>query len=59
VVHDVMKAHPRDVSLTLVHFPVGGHRFATQAARAAECGGTRGKFSEVADLLFGECLFPS
>lgn len=54
VVHDVMKAHPRDVSLTLVHFPVGGHRFATQAARAAECGGTRGKFSEVADLLFAK-----
>jgi protein-disulfide isomerase len=48
----VMQKHPQDVSLVFVHFPLPGHRFARQAARAAECADTRGRFAEFVSLLY-------
>lgn len=37
VIRSVMAAHAKDVSVTLVHFPIPGHRFARLAAQTVEC----------------------
>jgi protein-disulfide isomerase len=50
----VMKRHPQDVSLVFVHFPIGGHRFARQAARAAECADLRGRFADLVSRLYAQ-----
>jgi protein-disulfide isomerase len=42
------------VSLTYIHFPLPGHRFALPAARAAECAGNQGRFEAMYDRLFDE-----
>jgi protein-disulfide isomerase len=47
-----MEKHPQDVSLVFVHFPLPGHRFARQAARAAECADARGRFPALVSLLY-------
>jgi protein-disulfide isomerase len=52
IARDAMRKHPADVSVVFVHYPLESHRFAEQAARAAECAGARGKFSEVVELLY-------
>jgi protein-disulfide isomerase len=44
--------YPTQVSLTYVHFPLSGHRFAIPAAQAAECAGEQGKFEAMHDALF-------
>jgi protein-disulfide isomerase len=44
--------YPKDISLTFVHFPIPGHRFAIPAARAAECAGEQGRFDAIYDRLF-------
>jgi len=36
----------------IVHYPLGMHRFAMPAARAAECAQPAGRFAEYVDLLF-------
>jgi protein-disulfide isomerase len=41
-----------DVSAVFIHFPLGFHRFARPAAKAAECAQTQGKFWEFAGLVF-------
>jgi protein-disulfide isomerase len=48
----VMKAHPNDVSVVFVHFPLVSHRFALQAARAVECADTRGRVSDLISDLY-------
>lgn len=52
VMRDVMKEHPKDVSLVFVHFPLDSHRFARQAAQAVECADARGRVSELVDLVY-------
>jgi len=49
-----MKKHPQEVSLVFVHFPLPGHRFARQAARAVECADARGRFAELVSLLYSQ-----
>jgi protein-disulfide isomerase len=46
--------YPTQVSLTFVHFPLPGHRFAIPAARVAECAGEQGRFEAMYDHLFDE-----
>lgn len=48
----VAAALPGQLSLTFVHFPLGSHRFAKPAARAAECARSSGRFAEMTRLLF-------
>jgi protein-disulfide isomerase len=54
--HTKLKAlrarYPTQVSLTYVHFPLPGHRFALPAARVAECAGEQGRFEAMYDQLF-------
>lgn len=40
------------ISLSFIHFPLPYHRFAIPAAKAAECAGSQGKFSEMHDSLY-------
>jgi protein-disulfide isomerase len=48
----VLNQYPEDVKLVFKHFPLGFHQYAQQAAQAAECAGTQGKFWEMHDALF-------
>src|ERR1700722_9250080 len=50
----VRERYPGQVSLTYVHFPIPGHRFAIPAARVAECAGEQGRFEQMHDHLFDE-----
>jgi protein-disulfide isomerase len=44
--------YPSQISLTYVHFPIPGHRFAIPAARVAECANDQGRFEAMYDQLF-------
>jgi len=48
----IQDAHPKDVSLVYVHFPLPMHRFAGQAAQAAECANKAGRFREFVNAVF-------
>jgi protein-disulfide isomerase len=48
----VRQRYPTEISLTYVHFPIQGHRFALPAARVAECAGDQGRFEAMHDQLF-------
>jgi protein-disulfide isomerase len=48
----VRQHYPTQVSLTYVHFPIPGHRFALPAARVAECAGDQGRFEAMYSQLF-------
>jgi protein-disulfide isomerase len=54
--HQVLKTllqhYPDKVSLTFMHFPLKGHRFAIPAARVAECADEQGRFEAMQDQLF-------
>jgi protein-disulfide isomerase len=56
--HKTLKAlqlrYPSQVSLTYMHFPLPGHRFAVPAARVAECAADQGRFEPMYDHLFDE-----
>ena len=56
--HETLKSlrkhYPDQVSLTFVHFPLPGHRFALPAARVAECAGAQGRFEAMYDRLFDD-----
>jgi protein-disulfide isomerase len=56
-VKSLRERYPTQVSLTYVHFPIPGHRFAMAAARAAECAGNQGRFEAMYDQLFEEQEF--
>ena len=47
-----MKAHPHDVSLLYVAYPLPMHRFALVAARAAECAYHYGRLREWVDEVY-------
>jgi protein-disulfide isomerase len=44
--------YPRDVAIVYRHWPLEYHNQAYPAARASECAGEQGKFSEMHDILF-------
>ena len=44
--------YPGDVSVSFVHFPIPGHRFAKPAAIAAECARDVGRFAQMHRALF-------
>ena len=46
------KKYDGKIRRTFLHTPVPGHRFAMQAARAAECAGQQGRFWPMHDALF-------
>lgn len=48
----IMKAYPRDVSVVYLSYPLPMHRFAIQAARAAECANEYGKFRTWENVVF-------
>ena len=48
----IKEAFSDKVSLSYVHFPITGHRFANPAARAAECAGDRGRFGPFIDAVY-------
>jgi protein-disulfide isomerase len=51
----VLASYPANrVSLVFVHFPLRQHRFASIAARAAECAAPGGRFATFHDLLFAK-----
>ena len=56
--HPVLQAlrerHVNDVRLVFRHMPLHQHKWAVDAARAAEAAGKQGKFWEYADRLYGE-----
>jgi protein-disulfide isomerase len=47
-----LQHYPDKVSLTFMHFPLKGHRFAIAAARVAECADEQGRFAAMQDQLF-------
>lgn len=49
---DLKRRFGDDLSLVFIHYPLGSHRFARPAARAAECAATRGRFGDYARLLY-------
>jgi hypothetical protein len=51
-VQRLLRDRPKDVSVVFVHFPLGMHRFATQAAQAAECAQARGRFGQFVDAVY-------
>ena len=44
--------YPGEVAIVVHHFPLEIHRFALQAAVAAECADRQGRYDEVAHLIF-------
>lgn len=50
--HDVKERFDGDVAVVLIHYPLPGHPFAQQAARAAECAGRQGRFAGFVDAAF-------
>src|SRR5262245_50946682 len=52
VLQSVLAAHANEVSVTLVHFPLAGHRFARPAAQAVECAHRQGRHLQMVDLLY-------
>lgn len=48
----LQQRYPNDVSHLFVHYPLSIHRFAEQAARAAECAERAGRFGAFIDVVF-------
>ena len=51
-VKSVRRRYRSDLSLVFVHFPLSTHRFAIQAAQAAECADSAGRFEPFVDLVY-------
>ena len=45
-------AFPEDVAMNFIHYPIGSHRFAVPAARAAECASRQGRFAQFVSVVF-------
>ena len=50
----VRQEFPTQVAFLFVHFPLTQHRFASSAARAAECAAVQGRFDEMTRLLYAK-----
>lgn len=48
----IREKYKNDVAFVFVHVPLGMHRFAVPAARAAECAAVAGRFSEMVDAIY-------
>jgi len=51
-VDSMIREDSAGLSMTLVHSPISGHRFALPTARAAECAREQGKFAQMLSVLF-------
>ena len=51
-VNSLRERYPSQVSVTYIHFPLPGHRFALPAARVEECANDQGRFEAMFDQLF-------
>ena len=49
---EVQARFPKDMRIVLRHFPLPGHKFGADAARASECAGKQGAFEAYDSLLF-------
>ena len=54
VMREILRDYPRDVALIFVHTPMPGHRFAMQAARAAECAERMGRFFPMIEAILSK-----
>ncbi|WP_116811947.1 DsbA family protein [Steroidobacter cummioxidans] len=54
ILKDLRDRYPAQIEISVIHYPLPGHRFAEPAARAAECAGEQGNFEAMHDLLFAE-----
>lgn len=55
IVLPIMEQYGKDVRLEFMHFPLRSiHRYALEAAEAAECAADQGKFWEYTDLVYTE-----
>jgi protein-disulfide isomerase len=52
--HEARARFGDSVSITYVHYPLRIHRFAKDAARAAECAAISGMFARVVDAVFAK-----
>jgi protein-disulfide isomerase len=52
VIKEILKEYPLDVKVVYRDYPGRNHRYANQAAQAAQCAGDQGKFWAYHDLLF-------
>lgn len=50
--HELLRSHPEDVRVVFVNFPLGQHRFAEPAARAAECADSVGAALRWIDVVY-------
>jgi protein-disulfide isomerase len=54
--HETLRAireqYPQNVSVSIVHFPLPGHRFAVPAARAVECAAAHDRKTELIDRIY-------
>lgn len=51
-IDSMMHVDSTGLSMTFIHSPIVGHRFALPAARAAECAREQGRFNEMLSALF-------
>lgn len=51
-IDSLTKVKPGVVRVVYRHYPLRIHRFAIPAARASDCAGRQGRFTEIHDLLF-------
>jgi protein-disulfide isomerase len=49
---ELRRRHPAEVRVVYRHFPLPGHPFAADAARASECAAAQGRFQPFHDALF-------
>ena len=54
VLTDILSTFTGKVSQVFIHFPLSYHRFATQAAVAAQCADRQGAFGPFVDLVFAQ-----
>ena len=54
VLSSVIRTYGSSVAVVFVHFPLGNHRFAIPAARAAECAFVQSRFDEMRTVLYAK-----
>jgi protein-disulfide isomerase len=54
VIEESLAKYSKDIALIFVHMPLEGHRFALQAARAAECADRSGRFVPMLSAIYGK-----
>ncbi|MFN3198396.1 MAG: DsbA family protein [Bradymonadia bacterium] len=52
VLSDIVKAHPKDVTVYFKHFPLPMHPYGEKASKAAVAAGLQGQFWPMHDLIF-------